>query len=81
MRHLVSAHLKTQDIFNVYLHPFELSTLSLPDLPQETPTLTRWRCAYGRRAVESKVIRLIKLIKSHDYDFTTFSSLRDELRC
>jgi polysaccharide deacetylase family protein (PEP-CTERM system associated) len=76
---LISKYLATGDLYVLYIHPFELSRMSVPELPKETSKLTRARFSFGRRRVEDKLERLIELIHMNGYTFTTFMQLRNEL--
>lgn len=79
MRELVKRYLKNNDIYILYIHPFELSSLPLPDVPVTTSFLTNFRFGHGRRHVIDKLKSLIDLLHLNDYEFTTFSELHQEI--
>ncbi len=79
MKKLVSQYLKTNNIYVLYIHPFELSKLEIPPMPPSTSTLTKFRYTYGRDKVKEKIIRLIKLLDDNGYTFTTFSEIQKDI--
>lgn len=79
MKKLVSQHLKTKNIYVLYIHPFELSKLEIPPMPRSTSTLTKFRYTYGRNKVQEKIIRLVNLLEDNGYSFTTFSEIQKEI--
>lgn len=78
-KNLIKSYLKDEDIYILYIHPFELSQYSLPNLPSSTSYLTNFRCKYGRKKVAERIKSLIELLHSYDYEFTTFSAVHEEL--
>lgn len=79
MKKLVSQYLKTNNIYVLYIHPFELSKLEVPPMPPSTSTLTRFRYTYGREKVIEKIIRLVNLLDDNGYTFTTFSEIQKDI--
>lgn len=79
MRGLLKRYLKTHDLYTLYIHPFELSSRANPPFPENTGWSSRIRFSLGRSRVETKLRRLIKLLKEEGYRFTTFSALRKQL--
>lgn len=79
MKSLVSQYLKTNNIYVLYIHPFELSKLNVPPLPRSTSTLTKFRFAFGRMSVEEKIKRLVNLLADNNYTFTTFSEIQKDI--
>ena len=78
MKTLVSQYLKKNDLYVLYIHPFELSQLQVPAVPKSTSTLTKFRYSHGRNRVVDKITRLVDLLRSNGYSFTTFSEIQKE---
>jgi len=78
MKTLVSQYLKKNDLYVLYIHPFELSQLQVPAVPKSTSTLTKFRYSHGRNTVVDKITRLLDLLRSNGYSFTTFSEIQKE---
>lgn len=78
MKTLVSQYLKKNDLYVLYIHPFELSQLQVPVVPNSTSTLTKFRYSYGRSRVVDKITRLVDLLRYNGYSFTTFSEIQKE---
>lgn len=79
MKTLVSQYLKKNDLYVLYIHPFELSRLPVPAMPNSTSTLTKFRYSHGRNRVIDKITRLVELLRSSGYSFTTFSEIQQEI--
>jgi polysaccharide deacetylase family protein (PEP-CTERM system associated) len=79
MKTLISQYLKKNDVYVLYIHPFELSQLPVPAVPDSTTTLTKFRYSHGRNRVVDKITRLVGLLRSNGYSFTTFSEIQKEL--
>lgn len=79
MKMLISRYLRSNDLYVLYIHPFELSRLRVPETPKSTPTLTKIRYAHGRSGVAKKLKKLIQLLRSNGYTFTTFSDIKKEI--
>ena len=79
MKSLIQRYLKNNDLYVLYIHPFELSPLPVPATPSSTSTLTKFRYSHGRSGVVDKLISLIELLRSNGYSFTTFSELQKEM--
>ena len=79
MKTLINQYLKKNDLYILYIHPFELSQLSVPALPDSTTTLTKFRYSHGRNSVVDKITRLVELLRFNGYSFTTFSEIQKEL--
>ena len=79
MKMLISQYLKKNDLYVLYIHPFELSQLPVPAVPDSTTTLTKFRYSHGRNRVVDKIKRLLELLRSNGYSFTTFSEIQKEL--
>ncbi len=79
MKTLISQYLKRNDLYVLYIHPFELSQLPVPAVPDSTTTLTKFRYSHGRNSVVDKITRLVELLRSNGYSFTTFSEIQKEI--
>lgn len=79
MKDLVKRHLKKNDIYILYIHPFELSKLQAPDVPASTSKLTKFRFMHGRSKVVDRLRRLADLLDSSGYEFTTFKAIHEDI--
>lgn len=79
MKTLITRYLKKNDLYVFYIHPFELSKLDVPAIPSSTSTLTKFRYTHGRNGVVDKIIRLVDLLRTSGYTFTTFSEIQQEI--
>ena len=79
MKMLVTQHLKKNDLYVLYIHPFELSELEVPTMPNSTTAMTKFRYSHGRNRVVEKITRLVALLSANGYSFTTFSDLQKEI--
>ncbi|MDA9321689.1 polysaccharide deacetylase family protein [Gammaproteobacteria bacterium] len=79
MKELVTRHLKKNDIYILYIHPFELSKMLSPEVPSSTSLLTKFRFMNGRSKVVDRLKLLIDLLDSHEYEFTTFRAIHEEI--
>ncbi len=76
---LIKQYLKGGHFFAFYIHPFELSSRNDTPLPKNTKSLQKLRFTLGKKTVSKKLTNLIKLLKSNNYEFVTFSDLRKKL--
>ena len=74
-RFLLKKLLKSQSNYFFYIHPFEFSKNYSIEVPTTTNLKTKLRFNLGRRSVEKKTHRLIKLLQQNDYEFVTFQQL------
>lgn len=79
MKTLIAQYLRKNDLYVLYIHPFELSKLDVPPMPSSTSTMTKFRYTHGRNGVEDKITRLVDLLRSSGYTFTTFSEIQKEI--
>lgn len=79
MGSLIRRYLKGHDLYTLYIHPFELSPEAGIALPREVGRVSRLRFNLGRSSTRRKLLKLILLLKSEGFRFTTFASLREEL--
>jgi peptidoglycan/xylan/chitin deacetylase (PgdA/CDA1 family) len=76
---LLNRYFPNNELYTLYIHPFELSTKKTPPFPKGTNLKTKIRFALGRKTVAKKLIKLIKLLQSNGFQFTTFSRLRQQI--
>jgi polysaccharide deacetylase family protein (PEP-CTERM system associated) len=79
MKTLISRYLKLNDLYVLYIHPFELSKLDLPEIPRSTSNLTKFRFSHGRKSVLDKITKLVNLLRSKGYSFTTFNEIQKDM--
>ena len=79
MRSLLKSYLRKNDLYVLYIHPFELSTKPSPTFPHESSLASQIRFSLGREKVSKKLDACIKMLKSSGFEFTTFSSLREKM--
>lgn len=75
---LLKKYLKTQGNYFFYIHPFEFSKNYNIKVPENTNLKTKFRFKLGRKSVENKMHKLIKLLKENNYEFVTFEELYAE---
>ena len=73
---LLKEYLKKNNIYVFYTHPFELSKNKSPILKNISYS-NKFRFNYGRNTVYNKINHLIKFLKKENYNFITFSNLRE----
>lgn len=74
---LMKKYRKSHENFVVYLHPFELTNISLP-LPKELGAATKFRCLVGRNKNIKKVEKLINFLKKEGAEFKNMGEDRNE---
>jgi peptidoglycan/xylan/chitin deacetylase (PgdA/CDA1 family) len=79
MKKLIEKYLKENNLYTLYIHPFELSSQSNPDFPEGTSMPNKIRLSLGRSSVFKKLNSLIELLRENGYQFTTFSALREKI--
>jgi len=79
MKKMIEYYLEKNNLFTLYIHPFELSSRTNPDFPDGTAGSNKFRFSLGRSTVIKKLHALIKLIQEKGYQFTTFSALREKM--
>lgn len=79
MGNLIKHYLRHNEIYILYIHPFELSRKEQPILPENISVSTRMRFALGLGSVEKKLHSLIQLLKKENYEIITFADLRQRL--
>ena len=61
-----------------FIHPFEMSDKLNPNF-SDVSLFNKFRFSRGRSSVSKKLNSLIKILKSNDFEFTTFSNLRNQV--
>jgi len=79
MSKLIKNYLRHNEIYLLYIHPFELSKKRTPTLPKGISISTRARFTLGLGGMEQKLHNLIQLLKAEMYEFVTFADLRRRL--
>lgn len=79
MKGLLKRYLEKQHLYVLYIHPFETSSQPNPILSSETSRASRFRSSWGRASVLKKLEALVTMLKTHGFEFTTFSALREEM--
>ncbi|MCI5192053.1 MAG: DUF3473 domain-containing protein [Candidatus Electrothrix sp. AU1_5] len=80
MRWCTKRFLKDNELYVLYIHPFELSSQEItPFMLSESSWRDRRRFNTGRKTVVKKLKMLIELLHDAHFKFTTFSSLRQTL--
>lgn len=74
-KYLMSKLLNAQKNYFFYIHPFEFSRNYNIKEPEGTGLLTKFRFRRGRKSVETKIHRLIKILQRNDYQFVRFEDL------
>jgi len=72
---LLKKYLKSNGNYFFYIHPFEFSKNYAVKVPDNTDRKTKFRFNAGRRSVNNKMHKLIKLLIENQYEFVTFQEL------
>jgi hypothetical protein len=76
---LLNRYCPNNELYTLYIHPFELSLKKSPPFPNGTNLKTKIRFSLGRKTVAKKLVKLIKVLQHNGFQFTTFSLLRQQL--
>ena len=79
MHYLLEKYLQSENLYVLYIHPFEFSSRANPNFPGEISTASKFRFGLGRSSVGEKFNRVITLLKNHGFQFIHFSDLRNKL--
>lgn len=74
MKPLLRKYIDTAQTYMLYIHPFELSRVPMPKVP-DTGFLTNLRARRGLGKQEPRVNEIIDLLREKDYEFATFGEL------
>lgn len=72
---LLKKYFKKNKHYFFYIHPFEFSRNYDINVPMDTDFKTKIRFNKGRKSVENKMHKLIKLLKQNNYEFVTFNQI------
>ena len=78
-QYLMSVFLKTKKNYFFYIHPFEFSKNYDIKIPENTNAITKFRFNHGRKSVEKKMHKLIKILQKNNFEFVKFEDLVDEI--
>ena len=79
MKILLKRFIANNELYTLYIHPYELSDRGAPPFPAGTGFLKKVRFSLGRRSVVDKISKLAAILRNAGFKFTTFSALRREL--
>lgn len=74
MKPLIKTYLKDADSYSLYIHPFELSKVKMPDV-ENTGFLTNIRARRGLGKVEPRVEELVAMLEKNGFGFHTFADV------
>ena len=75
-RYLISRYLSSGNLYVLYIHPFELSKRDLPAYPPKTRPSVKFRFSAGRRSCGDRLRKVIELLMSCGYEFSSMADLR-----
>ncbi len=76
---LLCKFLADNELYTLYIHPYELSGRPAPPFPPGTRFVKRIRYGLGQKTVAGKIMKLIAVLRDAGFEFTTFSELRRKL--
>lgn len=79
MKNLIKRYLQFNDLYVLYIHPFELSEVDSINYPPNTKIMSKYRFSTGRKKVYKKLDNLIKILIDYGFNFTTFKDLTDKI--
>ena len=74
VKHLIQQHIRKNDYYVFYLHPFELTAQRVPNLKNLKP-YDRLYLHAGIRSYPQKIEQIIQMLKDDGYRFVTFEEL------
>mgnify|MGYP003705983851 CR=1 FL=1 len=72
----IKKYIRKNNLFSIYIHPFELSSLSPPAV-RELDIKTRFRFKYNIKSVPRKLDKLVNLLKEEGFEFMTCTQARE----
>ena len=78
-QYLMRVFLKSQKNYFFYIHPFEFSKNYNIIIPANTKAITKFRFNHGRKSVEKKMHKLIRILQQNNYEFVKFEDLLDKV--
>lgn len=79
MKTILRDYIRRNDFYVFYLHPFELSKMPIPRLP-ELKMYDRFYLNYGLRGYHRKIEWIIGILSKAGYEFVTFRQLAQEMK-
>lgn len=80
MKPMISSYLKDVDLYVLYIHPFELSSVRMPKVA-DTSFLTNVRARKGLGKVDGRIEQLIGMLKANNFEIKTFSEVINDIEC
>ena len=74
MKPLISKYLEDAQTYTLYIHPFELSKVPMPKVP-DTDFLTNVRARRGLGKQEPRIEELIGMLRKNNFEFANFGEL------
>lgn len=71
-KNLIKKFIKKENYFVFFIHPFEVSNKKTPKI-KGLKILNKIRLNFGRKSVQRKINKLIKLLKKNNFEFVTFN--------
>lgn len=76
--HQLKKYTDDGSFYILYIHPFELSSKSVPRVSDSSFT-SKIRANVGRKGCKNKIQKIISMLKARDYEFVTLGSLREKV--
>lgn len=73
---LIKRYIRKNNLFSVYIHPFEMSSVS-PPIVIELDIKTNFRFKYNIKSVPGKMEKLITLLKKEGFEFMTYNQAHE----
>ena len=77
---LIQQHLKENDYYVFYLHPFELTAQKIPHI-KDLKAYDKYYLRHGVSSYGKHIEELISMLKKLNYQFVTFEELTEILKC
>ena len=72
---LLKKYIENNDLYVLYIHPFELSELASPDIQKLTSPINKFRFNYGRNKVKERILKTLHILDENGFEFTTFNEI------
>jgi len=73
---MIRRHIRKNDYYTFYLHPFELTRKKIPFI-KELKSYDKYYVKHGIRAFPRRIESIIHLLKKHGFEFVTYEQLLD----
>ena len=80
VKSLIQQHLKENDYYVFYLHPFELTAQKIPHI-KDLKAYDKYYLRHGVSSYGKHIEELISMLKKLNYQFVTFEELTEILKC